>query len=350
LHYFGPWDDPDGALTKYLAQKDDLHAGRKPRAELEGLTVKELANLFLNAKQGLVNASELSPRTWTDYRAACDEVVAAFGKRRLVADLRPDDFGALRKRLARDNGPHRLAKLIQCIRSLFKYGYESDQLDRPMRFGPDFKGPSKKSLRLHKAKQGPKLFAADEIRRLIEAAGISLRAMVLLGVNCGFGNSDCGNLPLSALDLDAGILDFPRPKTGIPRRCTLWAETIHAIRESLAARPDPKDKADAGLVFITKYGKSWSKEVADSPITKETRKLLDALDINGHRNFYTLRHTFRTVADEARDQPAADHIMGHESPHMSTVYRERISDERLRAVADHVHRWLFGGALPTLQT
>src|SRR5882724_775560 len=27
LHYFGPWDDPDGALAKYLEQKDDLHAG-----------------------------------------------------------------------------------------------------------------------------------------------------------------------------------------------------------------------------------------------------------------------------------------------------------------------------------
>jgi hypothetical protein len=49
----------------------------------------------------------------------------------------------------------------------------------------------------------------------------------------------------------------------------------------------------------------------------------------------------RTVADKAKDQPATDYMIGHESPHMSTGYRERISDERLRAVANHVHAWLF---------
>ena len=50
----------------------------------------------------------------------------------------------------------------------------------------------------------------------------------------------------------------------------------------------------------------------------------------------------RTVADGAKDQPAADHVMGHEVAHMSSVYREDISDARLAAVADHVRAWLFG--------
>src|SRR5262249_46636029 len=148
--------------------------------------------------------------------------------------------------------------------------------------------------------------AADEIRRLLGAAGPAMKAMILLGVNCGFGNADCGNLPLAALDLENGWIDYPRPKTGIPRRCPLWPETVEAIQEALAHRPQPKDEAAAGLVFIPKYGKPGAKDVADSPITKETRKLLDALGMNGHRNFYTLRHTFRTVADESKDQPAVD--------------------------------------------
>src|SRR5262245_58468856 len=58
LHYFGPWADPDGALAKYLEQKDALHAGRKPREETEGVMVKELCNQFLNAKQALVESGE----------------------------------------------------------------------------------------------------------------------------------------------------------------------------------------------------------------------------------------------------------------------------------------------------
>jgi integrase len=54
-----------------------------------------------------------------------------------------------------------------------------------------------------------------------------------------------------------------------------------------------------------------------------------------------MRHTFRTVADEAKDQPAADFLMGHARDDMASVYRERIADERLRAVVAHVHHWLW---------
>ena len=222
LHYFGPWSDPDGALAKYLEQKDALHAGRKPREASTGATVHELANRFLNHKQAPVEAGELLPRTWGDYKWACDEVVAAFGKRRLLSDLDPDDFAGLRNRMAKKWGAVRLGNTIQYVRSLFKHAFEAGLIDRPMRFGPGFKRPSKKSLRLQRAKQGPKLFTAEEVRRLAVAAGTPLKAMILLGINCGFGNGDCGHLPLSAVDLDGGWIDYPRPKTGIARRCKLW--------------------------------------------------------------------------------------------------------------------------------
>jgi integrase len=279
---------------------------------------------------------------FADYKDTTDRLVSAFGKTRLVDDLAADDFEALRAAMAEQWGPHRLGTAIQMVRTVFKYAFESGLIDRPVRYGPQFKKPSASVLRRHRAQQGEKLFASEEIRRMMDAASPQLRAMILLGINCGFGNSDCGNLPLRAVDLEAGLIDYPRPKTGIARRCPLWAETIAALRDALTKRPVPKKEEDADLVFVTKYGESWAKEVADSPITKEMRKLLNKLDIDGQRNFYTLRHTFRTIADEAKDQPAIDYIMGHADPSIAGHYRERIDDSRLLAVAEYVRNWLFG--------
>jgi integrase len=134
----------------------------------------------------------------------------------------------------------------------------------------------------------------------------------------------------------------------MPRRCYLWPETVAAIEEALAHRREPKNPTDADLVFVTRTGQSWHTDTTESPISYEVGKLLRRLRINGRKGlgFYTLRNTFRTVASEAKDQPAVDYIMGHEVAHMSSVYRETISDERLRAVTDHLRRWLFALTLP----
>ena len=100
--------------------------------------------------------------------------------------------------------------------------------------------PDKATYRRNRHEGGKRLFTPEEIRTLLNGkgtkhgkgskrgAGVQLKAMVLLGINCGLGNSDCANLPTTALDLATGWLDFPRPKTGIGRRCPLWPETVAA--------------------------------------------------------------------------------------------------------------------------
>jgi hypothetical protein len=170
MHYFGPWADPDAALKEYLEQKDALHAGKTLRPDPASLIVKDIANAFLIAKEQAVNAGELSPRTWADYRAIMDMMVHGFGKHRPVADLDPQDFAALKTKLAKKNGPARMSTIVQVIRCAFKHAYDVGSLDRPMRFGPSFKRTSKKTLRLHRARQGPKLFTAEEVRALAEGA------------------------------------------------------------------------------------------------------------------------------------------------------------------------------------
>jgi integrase len=345
FHYFGPWTDADAALKKYQEQRDDLHAGRTPRVQADGFTVRHLLNHFLTSKRHLLDTREITNRTFLDYHVACGRIGECFGLTRLVDDLATDDFGRLRASLAKTLGPVALGNEIQRVRSVFKYAYDAGLSDKPMRFGPGFKRPSNKVLRKERNAKWPRMFEPAELRRMIDAAGPQLHAMILLGANCGFGNSDVGNLPIAALDLDGGWVTYPRSKTGVKRRAALLPETVAAVRAVLAKRPTPKDDAHAGLVFVTKYGKTWAKDDGDNPISKETAKLLKELGL--HRpglNFYALRHTFETVGGEARDQVAVDHVMGHARDDMASVYRERVGDDRLKAVADHVHNWLFPAA------
>jgi integrase len=275
LHYFGLLADPDAALGKYQQQRDDLHAGRTPRTTADGLTVRDLVNRFLTAKQQLVDSGELAPRSFADYHATGARVVAAFGRDRLVIDLAADDFESLRSTVAKSWGPVALGNEITRVRVLFKYAYDAGLIDRPVRYGPQFKRPSKKVLRKARHEKGPRMFSAADVKALLKAATRPMKAMILLGVNAGFGNADLGTLPLSAIDLKGRWVNYPRPKTEIHRRVSLWSETAQALKEAIATRPTPKNPDDDHLVFLTKYGLRWAKDTRDNPISKEFAKLLD---------------------------------------------------------------------------
>lgn len=352
------WVADDGAwanaLKLFNAQKDDLYAGRKPRVrvtkagEIEDDTyrVKHLCNEFLTAKKRKLESGELGSRMYQEYRETTDMLVAAFDNgNRPVDDLDAGDFEALRADMAKRWGPIRLANAITRIKSVFKYGLENGRIDRPVRFGSEFKKPDKAVLRRHRAANGEKMLEAEQVRKLIDAAPVSLKAAILLGVNAAFGNHDVATLPVSALDLDGGWVNFPRPKTGIARRCPLWPETVAAIREAIAARPTPKKEADKEIVFLMASGRRWVRNTEKSRTDNLSVCFGELLKEIGARRqgtgFYVLRHVFRTIADAARDSVAIDLIMGHSDPSMAGHYRERIDDARLVAVAEHVHNWLW---------
>ncbi len=112
-------------------------------------TLKTLVNEFLASKEDKVNAGELSPHTFRDY----------FATRELLIE--------------------------------------------------HFERPSAKSLRKSRNEAGAKVFEQEEVLSLLDAAEVHLRAMMSLGLNCGFGNTDVGSLPKTAVGLDAGWVTFP---------------------------------------------------------------------------------------------------------------------------------------------
>lgn len=339
--------------------KEDRYAGREPPANTEGMTVADLVNRFLTHKEQLRNNAELNPRTYQGYYATCETVVKAFGRNRVVADgdgkplLTPDDFRGLHGTLSKTRGIVALRNEMQRVRGVFKFAFDEGLILAPVRFGQSFDKPKLDAVRRareeHRAEHGDRMFESAELRLILKATATNnpaLTAMILLAANCAYGQSDISTLPSRAVDLDGQWVNFARVKTGIRRRCPLWPETVTAIRQWIPLRPKAKQTADAGLLFLTCRGHRWVKlNAKGSPadaLGQEFAKVLCNLGLKRPRlSFYGLRHGFETIAGETADQVAVDAIMGHVPQGMSAVYRERIGDDRLRRVADHVRAWLF---------
>jgi hypothetical protein len=76
IHYFGPWDDPDGAFAKYLEQQDALHAGRTPRPETGALTIQGTGQCLPESQEVLAGFRGFIPqdlgRLQERYRSGCE--------------------------------------------------------------------------------------------------------------------------------------------------------------------------------------------------------------------------------------------------------------------------------------
>lgn len=202
LHYFGPWDNPQAAVERYLAVAADLHAGRAPKVSTNGLTVKDLANEFLNYQAGRFDEGRISTRHFSDCCSLVRDFINHVGKHTAVTDLQALLFREYGTRLAKQGlngrpwGTYALGRAIGVIRSMFNYGYEAGLLDNPPRFGKSFAKPTAHDFR--KAKQarilerGKRLFNVGEIQTILDAStgpamAPILRHAILLGYKGGSG-------------------------------------------------------------------------------------------------------------------------------------------------------------------
>ena len=200
LHYFGKVaDDPDGkqALEKLNREWPYLKDGRTPPAidTEDGCTLRVLCNAFLTSKKNKLDSGELSARSFRDYFITCERLIEHLGRDRRVDDLRPDDFERMRKGMSKRCGVVTLKNEINRCRVVFKFASDNRLIDRAVHYGQSFNKPSAKMLRESRNEAGPRLFESDELHRILGTADPIMRAMVLIGLNCGFGNTDVSLLP-----------------------------------------------------------------------------------------------------------------------------------------------------------
>ena len=337
IHYFGRWEDPDGARDEYEAFLKK--AAAKNDVPLT-VTVEYALNLFLEAKRKASESGEISERTYLEHERTCSRFANFVGKKTSIYMLRSANFAEFKAERSKTLNLVSVGNEITRVRTAFKWLHANGYIKDPINMGTEFKKSSRRALRKHRREAGKKLFSKMDILLLLDEAGTHLRAMILLGINCGYGPTDCALLPISAIDLETGWADYPRSKTEVDRRCPLWPETVDALRASLEARNRkglPLTADAKGRFFIDGRGKAWRNDQAQLSkcFTATCRRVLT------DGGMYWLRHTFETIGGGAKDQIAVNAIMGHVDNSMAAVYREEIDPDRLLAVTNHVRSWLF---------
>ncbi len=350
FHYFGT--EAQAAFNLYQSQKADLEAGRTPKPTGDyHLNVKDMVNLCLTLKETKVETGELGRRTYKEYQRCGRRLMRVLGRTELVQNLGPTDFLKLRRDMTKTLKSLTSIKAdIRKIMVFFNFAYTEGYIDRPVRPGDAFKTPSAAALRREREQKADRMFQAEQIRAMLAKANPQLKAMILLGINCAFGNTDCALITKNKLDLDGGWVNYARPKTGVRRRCPLWKETVDALK--IVVAQESKHPEYKNRVFAVDKRKPEADHIDDGRrISLYFRLLLDSLGIpNDSPNFYALRHTFVTVALQTRDREAIRAITGHgpNSSDMLETYNEAdVADDRLLAVSNHVHSWLFTTESPS---
>ncbi len=349
LHYFGSQlQDPTGekAFALWEYQRDALMRKEQPPVPSDGgVELHVIVNTFLQVKRNAMNSRELAPRTYKRYDETCKYLIGAWGRRKDVTKLTPADFRNLRATMAEKWQLVALANEIGVVRSLFKFAFEEGLIEQPAKFGTSFKKPSLQALRTEREAKGEQMFTAAQLRAILAQPKLrpAMKAMLLLGLQGGLSNTDLGLLTEKSFDLDGGWLNYARTKNGTKRRIPLWAETVEAVKEAIAKRTPHNDPADADLLFIGARGVSYVGDRKGDRCGKEFKRHCEAAGCPD-RTFYDLRRTLETVGEECGDIVAVMAIMGHRDSSMSARYRQKISDDRLRAVVNEVHRWLYADA------
>jgi len=352
-HYFGAVDDPDAALRRYEAAQDQLEADTNS-VRSDGVTLKDVANEWLDARAADRKDGEITDQTFDSYYRIAQNVCDVLGKNTPVAVLAPAHFSKLARTIRRKSSPTNANKSRTVIKMMLKWAWESEIIPDAVRFGPDFRPMKKADKRAAKHAKGRMTFTAAEIRTLLDAASIDLKAFILLGINGGLYSKDISDLTPSDIDLKKAVIDDQRVKTKVDRQIPLWPSTVKAIRAAMVQERNPKASA-RGLLFCTATGLPWYRESLKkrydgSPklykvdqVGKEFRELQQACGLHrSGRGFGHFRHSHRTISDGAGDPHAAMRVMGHELPGISSHYIETIEWDRLRRVTNHVHEWLFG--------
>jgi integrase len=332
MYYFG--SDKKQALEKYLDQATYLHGGKNliQKASNGNMTLKQLCDFYLQYQQSKVKAGELTAKHHNDQISSLEKFMSFLGQDRRIKNISTLDLQRYKRNLKGHYGSVcRLNLHISIMKAMFHWARKNDILENI----PNIDAISRGKI----VYQEKFTFSSEHINRLISAGDKKVRAMIWLGLNCGFGCTDCAQLKWKDLDFENNRVRLARKKTGIPRNLPLWPETIQALK---------RVPRSGELVFYTSKGQAWIRTLikvqddgqikyADvNSITPKFSKLLKKANIHSPKGtgFYTLRRTAATIAARSGDPFAVQRLLGHADLKMATRYVQDVSKQTDRVIAN----------------
>ncbi len=330
LYYFGT--DKQKALLRYMEQALALHTGKTPKPDSPGgdINIKTLCNLYLEFQESRMQQGELSARHFSDQIKSLGKFVRFLGQYRNMNEISALDLQNYKRKLINSySSHHRINLNLAIMKALFHWARKNDVLQNI----PNIDAVSKMKI----IRQEKLTFTPEQIRILLVNTDLQMRAMIWLGLNCGFGGTDCSELKWENIDFQNGRIHYPRGKTGVDRNLPLWSETMQALK----TLPQKKER-----VFNTPKGHPWVRTVKrvdehgkvkfinHDSVSKEFSKLLKKTGIKTEKGvgFYTLRRTAATMAAQSGDPFAVQRLLGHADLKMATIYVQDISAQTDRVI------------------
>jgi integrase len=338
IRYFGT--DKKKALEKYLAQATYLHGAQSLVQKISNgkMTLKQLCDLYLRYQNSRVLVGDITAKHYNDLTYSLSRFMVFLGHGCRIENISTLDLQNYKRKLQSSYPSIDRQNLhIGLMKAMFHWARKNDVLESI----PNIDAISKDRV-VHKEKY---TFNKKQIRKLLSTADVKMKAMIWLGLNCGFGCTDCSRLKWEDLDFKNNRVKLDRNKTKIGRNLPLWPETIKALKEI------PKS---GSFVFITSKGHPWIRTTAttndngepkyiyDNRITTKFSRLMKKVGIQAPKGtgFYTLRRTAATIAARSGDPFAVQRLLGHVDLTMATRYVQDVSEQTDRVI-ENSRKYVF---------
>ena len=168
----------------------------------------------------------------------------------------------------------------------------------------------------------PSVLSVQEVEDIINSIDrtdwIGLRDKAILEVlyGCGLRVSEAVSLRISGLYLDEGFVRIIG-KGNKERLIPLGDMACSAVRAYLDVRPQPADADSDDLLFLNRFGKSFSRVSMFKLIKKQAL----VAGINKEISPHTFRHSFAThLVENGADLRVVQEMLGHESITTTEIY------------------------------